>query len=69
VDLAQLAAFLRVTQPKAAEALALEEESPARHKFLARLQGEVSKRGVVDVLRRGVKHGPLDLPPFRAEPG
>jgi type I restriction enzyme, R subunit len=68
IDLVQLNAFLRATQPKVAEALELEQESPARHKFLARLQGEVSKRGVVDVLRRGVKHGPLDLDLFYGTP-
>ena len=44
VDLAQLAAFLRDTQPEAAEAFALDEDVPTRRKFLARLQGEISKR-------------------------
>jgi len=39
VDLAQLAAFLRATQPKVAEALDLDSDSPTRRKFLARLQG------------------------------
>jgi type I restriction enzyme R subunit len=68
VDLAQLGAFLRKTQPKAAEALDLDQESPTRRKFLSRLQGEVSHRGVVDVLRRGIKHGPLDLELFYGTP-
>ena len=54
VDLAQLAAFLRATQPEIAEALDLDSDSPKRRKFLARLHGEVSKRGVVDVLRNGL---------------
>ena len=58
VDLTQLAAFLRTTQPEVAEALDLDHDSPTRRKFLARLQGEVSKRGVVDVLRNGIQHGP-----------
>ena len=68
VDLTQLGAFLRETQPKAAEALDLDQESPVRHKFLSRLQGEVSRRGVVDVLRNGIKHGPLDLDLFYGTP-
>jgi len=68
VDLAQLTAFLQSTQPKVAEALDLAEESPARHKFLSRLQGEVSKRGVVDVLRRGIRHGPWDIDLFYGTP-
>ena len=63
VDLAQLAAFLRITQPNAAESLHLSEDNPTRRSLLARLQREVTKRGTIDVLRNGVKHGPhhIDL--------
>lgn len=61
VDLTQLAAFLEATQPKIAALVNLAESSPARLKFLSRLQGEISKRGVVDVLRHGVKDGPHDI--------
>jgi len=68
VDLAQLAAFLRATQPQVAEALDLDSDSPTRRKFLARLQGEVSKRGVVDVLRNGLQHGPHRIELFYATP-
>lgn len=39
VDLVQLRGFLRATQPRSAEALDLDHDSPTRHKFLARLQG------------------------------
>ena len=45
VDLAQLAAFLRETQPLVCEGLDLGTDGPTRRKFLARLQGEISKRG------------------------
>ncbi|MDE0031935.1 MAG: type I restriction endonuclease subunit R [Deltaproteobacteria bacterium] len=68
VDLAQLTAFLRATQPEAAEALALHEDGPTRRKFLARLQGEVSKRGTIDVLRKGVGHGAHSLALFYGTP-
>ena len=63
VDLVQLSAFLQATQPKAAESLDLGQDSPTRRKFLARLQGETTKRGTIDVLRNGVRHGPhhIDL--------
>ena len=43
VDLAQLSAFLRATQPEAAEALDLGQDGPTRRKFLARLQGEITQ--------------------------
>ncbi|MFS8068758.1 MAG: type I restriction endonuclease, partial [Byssovorax sp.] len=68
VDLVQLRGFLRATQPRIAEALDLDHDSPTRHKFLARLQGEISKRGTIDVLRDGVKHGPLHLDLFYGTP-
>lgn len=68
VDLAQLTVFLRKTQPEVAEALALGEDGPTRRKFLARLQGEISKRGTIDVLRHGLKHGAHDLDLFYGTP-
>lgn len=68
LDLAQLAAFLKATQPQVLEALDLDNASPARLKFLARLQGEITKRGVIDVLRHGLKHGPLHLDLFYGTP-
>ena len=68
VDRLQLAAFLRATQPEAAESLALEADGPAQRKFLARLQGEISKRGTVEVLRHGVRHGAHDLDLFYGTP-
>ena len=58
IDLAQLTAFLKTTQPHLADALVLDADSPTRRKFLARLKNEVGKRGIVEVLRNGVKHGP-----------
>ncbi len=68
VDLTQLSAFLREAQPDAADALALGEDGPTRRKFLARLQGEITRRGTIDVLRHGIKHGPLDLDLFYGTP-
>jgi type I restriction enzyme, R subunit len=68
VDLEQLQAFIRLTQPQLIEVLDLEQESPTRHKFLSRLQGEVTKRGVIDVLRNGLKHGAVQLDLFYGTP-
>lgn len=68
VDLLQLAAFLHATQSPLVEALDLANDSPTRQKFLARLQGEIAKRGVIDVLRHGVKHGPHTIEFFYGTP-
>ena len=68
VDLTQLRIFLSTTQPQVAEALDLDHDSPTRRKFLARLQGEISKRGVIDVLRHGVKDGPHHIDLFFGTP-
>ena len=68
VDLVQLHKFLKATQEPAAEACDLENDGPTRRKFLARLQGEITKRGVIDVLRRGIKHGKHDVDLFYGTP-
>src|SRR5437016_9954374 len=57
-DLVQVRGFLLATQERLVEALSLDTDGPTRRRFLARLQGEISKRGVIDVLRHGLKDGP-----------
>ena len=68
VDLNQLRAFLSATQPHLAPPFDLDSDSPVRQKFLARLQGEITKRGVIDVLRHGIKHGPHHVDLFYGTP-
>ena len=68
LDLAQLAAFLEATQPEVAEAVEIHDDGTTRRRFLARLQGEITSRGIVDVLRNGVKHGPLSVDLFYGAP-
>jgi type I restriction enzyme R subunit len=68
VDLKQLGEFLAKTQPRIAESLHLEQDSPTRRKFLARLQGEITRRGTIDVLRHGIKHGPATADLFYGTP-
>ena len=68
IDLFQLRTFLNTTQPEAAAALRLTEDGPNRRRFLARLQGEIAKRGTIDVLRNGIRHGPHELDLFYGTP-
>lgn len=56
LDWAKLLDFLKATQPKVVESFALENEGPSREQFLARLQGQIASRGIVDLLRKGFKH-------------
>jgi len=68
VDLAKLLQFLAATQPDTVESLGIDGAGPKRNQFLHRLQGEVAKRGVVDVLRAGIKHGPAHVDLFYGTP-
>ena len=71
VDLVQFRGFLLATQPALVEAFSLATDGPTRQKFLSRLQGEIAKRGTIDVLRNGIKHGPHEVTLFygTASPG
>src|ERR1700690_1352539 len=68
VDLVQLRAFIATTQKNLVDALDLDHDSPARQKFLSRLQGEISKRGTIDVLRKGIRHNAHDVTLFYGTP-
>jgi type I restriction enzyme R subunit len=62
LDVAQLFAFLRATQPEAFKKLGMADAQDAkdinRLKFLTRLSAELGKRGAIDVLRKGIDHHP-----------
>jgi len=68
VDQNHLLAFLKATQLKAVDSINLENDGPSRQQFLHRLQGEVTKRGVIDVLRKGIKHGPTSVDLYYGTP-
>ena len=68
VDLVQLRGFVMATQDDLVDALSLATHGPTRRNFLARLQGEISKRGTIDVLRSGIKHGPHHVDLFYGTP-
>jgi len=56
VDPAKLMAFLKATQPEVVERLGIGDDGPNRQKFLNRLQGEITKKGVIELLRKGLDH-------------
>lgn len=68
IDLAKLLHFLFTTQPDTYETLGITTAGPKRTQFLHRLQGEIAKRGVVEVLRGGIKHGPAHVDLFYGTP-
>ena len=68
VDRYQLLSFLQLTQESVYEALSLGADGSPRLKFLARLQGEITKRGVIDVLRKGVQHNQHHVTLFYGTP-
>jgi type I restriction enzyme, R subunit len=68
IDIVKLSAFIKDTQPKAFESLSFESDNPRRTKFLHRLQGEIAKSGVIDVLRTGVQDGAVNLQLFYGTP-
>jgi type I restriction enzyme R subunit len=68
VDLVKLLAFLQDTRPEIIDQLGIREDGPKRDKFLARLQGEIAKRGIIDVLRKGIQDGPSSVTLFYGTP-
>lgn len=68
IDMTELIAFLKATQPGLIDALDLNGTSNVRAKALARIQGEITKRGVIDVLRKGIDHGQHHIDMFYGTP-
>ncbi|HAT4697450.1 type I restriction endonuclease subunit R [Legionella pneumophila serogroup 1] len=68
LDLKKFSDFLQATQPEISESLNLSTDSAKRTKFLHRLQGEIAKHGIINVLRKGIKHGPDTIALFYGSP-
>lgn len=72
LDVPQLCRFLEGAQPDVFKKLMVSDWSDKadmnRLKFLARLSNEIGKRGVIDVLRKGVEHGALHFDLFYGTP-
>mgnify|MGYP000904986281 CR=1 FL=1 len=68
LDISKLSEFLHKTQQPVAEAVHIDDDCPSRTQFLYRLQSEITKRGIVSVLRKGIQHGPHDIDLFYGTP-
>ncbi|GGG22153.1 type I restriction endonuclease subunit R [Paenibacillus abyssi] len=68
IDETRLFRFLRNTQPEKLETLGVFNSDINKTKFLNRLQGEIAKNGIIDVLRSGIKVYPVTLDLFYLTP-
>ena len=68
IDEVRLFRFLNATQPEEMAKLRVDSSEIKRKQFLDRLQGEIAKRGIIDVLRKGVSIYPASLVMFYMTP-
>ena len=68
MDEVRLFRFLENTQPDEMDKLGVPGSDIKRTQFLDRLCGEIAKRGVIDVLRRGIKVSPANVVMFYETP-
>ena len=68
IDETRLLRFLEKTQPEQFELLGLNASEQKKRAFLNRLQSELAKRGIIDVLRNGITVYPADVILFYLTP-
>lgn len=68
IDETRIFRFLQDTQPAQMGKLGVFQSEQKKRQFLNRLQGELAKRGIIDVLRNGIKAYPVDLIIFYLTP-
>lgn len=67
-DETRLFRFLKDTQPDQIDTLGIWKNNQKRRAFLIRLNNELCKRGIIDVLRNGIKAYPINLIMFYLTP-
>ena len=60
-DETRLFRFLHDTQPEEMEKLGVDKSAQKKRQFLNRLSNEITRRGISDVLRNGIKVYPANL--------
>lgn len=68
IDEIRLLRFLKSTQSDELDKIGIFNSEHKKVQFLARLQGEIAKRGIIDVLRKGIKVYPANLIMFYMTP-
>lgn len=68
VDETRLIRFLKETQSDGIEKTGILNSDHKKEQFLNRLQGEIAKRGVIDILRKGISFYPANLIMFYMTP-
>ncbi|MBR2207683.1 MAG: type I restriction endonuclease subunit R, partial [Synergistaceae bacterium] len=68
IDETRLFRFLQDTQPEEFNKLGIFQSEQKKRQFLNRLQGELAKRGVIDVLRNGLKFYPVEFIIYSSRP-
>ena len=68
IDETRLLHFLEATQPNEFAKLGIGQNKQKYIQFLNRLQGEITKRGIIDILRNGIKIYPANLVMFYMTP-
>jgi type I restriction enzyme R subunit len=68
IDETRLFRFLKETQPDEMDKLGVFKSDQKKRQFLNRLQGELAKRGIIDVLRNGINAYPAKLDIFYLTP-
>lgn len=61
IDETRLFRFLNDTQPKEMAKLGVNQSDQKKRQFLNRLSGEITRRGIIGILRNGIKAYPADL--------
>lgn len=68
IDETRLLRFLKSTQSDELDKIGIFNSEHKKAQFLSRLQGEIAKRGIIDVLRKGIKVYPANLIMFYMTP-
>jgi type I restriction enzyme R subunit len=68
VDETRLLKFLQETQPDEVNKIGILKSQHKKEQFFNRLQGEIAKRGIIDVLRNGINVYPANLIMFYMTP-